>query len=86
MRFSARTTGRIRLAAWAATTAEELHQRFGADVELTMGALRYPQRTPAGSPGQSSRAAQIDTSGALIADVVNPRTGAVTGATPVPCT
>jgi hypothetical protein len=53
---------RISLAAWAATAAEELHQRFGADVELTVGALRYPQRTPAGSPGQPGRAAlpQLD--------------------------
>jgi hypothetical protein len=108
----------IGLAAWATAAAEELHQRFGADVELTVGALRYPQRTPAASPGQpgraalpqldpaqlrvaldgplsvpsghrvrhgllvtnmTSRAAEIDTSGVLIADVVNPRTGAVIG-------
>jgi hypothetical protein len=108
----------IGLAAWATTAAEELHQRFGTDVELTVGALRYPQRTPAASPGQpgraalpqldpaqlraaldgplsvpsghrvrhgllvtnmTSRPAQIDTSGALIADVVDPRTGAVIG-------
>jgi len=47
---------RIGLAAWAATTAEELHQRFGADVELTVGALRYPQRTLARSPGPLGRA------------------------------
>jgi hypothetical protein len=33
---------KIRLAPWAATTAEELHRRFGDDVELTVGALRYP--------------------------------------------
>jgi hypothetical protein len=32
----------IRLAAWAATTAEELHRQFGDDVELTVGALPYP--------------------------------------------
>jgi len=110
---------RIGLAAWAATTAEELHQRFGADVELTVGALRYPQRTLARNPDPlgraallplldpahlrvtldgpltvpsghrvrhgllvanlTSRAAQINTSGSLIADVVDPRTGAVTG-------
>jgi len=48
---------RIGLAAWAATTAAELHQRFGADVELTVGALRYPQRTLARSPGPLGRAA-----------------------------
>ena len=108
----------IGLAAWAITTAEELHQRFGTGVELTVGALRYPQRTLAGNPGHpgrgalpqldpaqlraaldgplsvrsghtvrhgllvtnlTSRAAQIDTTGSLIADVVDPRTGAVTG-------
>jgi hypothetical protein len=32
----------IRLAAWAAATAEELHRQFGDDVELTVGALPYP--------------------------------------------
>ena len=32
----------IRLAPWAAATAEELHQQFGDDVELTVGALAYP--------------------------------------------
>jgi hypothetical protein len=32
----------IRLAPWAASTAEELHQQFGDDIELTVGALPYP--------------------------------------------
>jgi hypothetical protein len=32
----------IRLAAWAAATAEELHRQFGDDVELTVGALPFP--------------------------------------------
>jgi hypothetical protein len=32
----------IRLAPWAAATAEELHQQFGDDIELTVGALAYP--------------------------------------------
>ena len=49
----------IGLAAWATTAAEELHQRFGADVELAVGALRCPQRTPAGSLGQPGRAALL---------------------------
>lgn len=40
----------IRLEPWAVDLAGELHARFGADVELTVGALRYPQRTLAGSP------------------------------------
>jgi hypothetical protein len=38
----------IRLAPWAAATAEELHQQFGDDIELTVGALPYP-------PGRQSR-------------------------------
>jgi hypothetical protein len=32
----------IRLAPWATATAEELHRQFGADIELTVGALPYP--------------------------------------------
>jgi hypothetical protein len=32
----------IGLAPWAAATAEELHQQFGDDIELTVGALPYP--------------------------------------------
>jgi hypothetical protein len=46
----------IRLAAWAADTAAELHQQFGANVDLTVGALPYPpggelqQRPPTGQP------------------------------------
>jgi len=47
----------IHLAAWAAATAEELHQQFGDNVDLTVGALAYPpgrqpQRPP--SAGQHS--------------------------------
>lgn len=107
---------RVGLAAWATATAEELHQRFGPEVELTVGALRYPQRTlPQGlaPPGQAalpqldpaqiraaldgplsirsghwvrhgllvanltSQAAEIDTSGELIPDIVDTATGAV---------
>jgi hypothetical protein len=33
---------RIRLAAWAAIAAEELHRQFGDSVDLTVGALPYP--------------------------------------------
>jgi len=45
----------IRLAPWAAATAAELHQQFGDDVELTVGALPYPPgrqppRPPAAGP------------------------------------
>ena len=32
----------IWLAPWAAAIAEELHQQFGDDIELTVGALPYP--------------------------------------------
>jgi hypothetical protein len=32
----------IDLAAWAVSAAEELHRRFGDDVDLTVGALPYP--------------------------------------------
>jgi hypothetical protein len=41
----------IRLAPRAAATAAELHQQFGDDVELTVGALAYPPgREPPGPP------------------------------------
>jgi hypothetical protein len=32
----------VGLAAWATDEAKQLHDRFGADVRLTVGALRYP--------------------------------------------
>jgi hypothetical protein len=41
---AARPPHSIRLAAWAADVAEQLHQRYGADVELKLGALCYPER------------------------------------------
>lgn len=34
----------IDLAPWAVEAAQELHRRFGDDVELTVGLLRYPTR------------------------------------------
>jgi len=40
----------IRLEPWAAATAEELHQQFGDDVELTVGALNYPPGRPPPRP------------------------------------
>jgi len=41
----------IRLAAWATGTAEDLHRRFGNNVDLTVGALPYPPgREPPGRP------------------------------------
>jgi hypothetical protein len=45
----------IRLAPWAAATAEELHQQFGDDIELTVGALPYPPgRQPPHPPAAGS--------------------------------
>lgn len=35
----------VTLAAWAVDVAARLHDRFGDDVELTVGALRYPSGT-----------------------------------------
>ena len=46
----------IQLEPWAVEVAADLHARFGADVELTVGALRYPQRTATGDPGGWPRA------------------------------
>src|ERR1700736_1376566 len=40
----------IRLAPWAAATAEELHQQFGDDIELTVGGPPYPPRRPPPRP------------------------------------
>ena len=41
-------TFQIQLEPWAVEVAADLQARFGADVELTVGALRYPHRTLAG--------------------------------------
>ncbi len=41
---------RIQLEPWAVEVAADLQARFGADVELTVGVLRYPQRTLVGGP------------------------------------
>jgi hypothetical protein len=46
----------IELVPWAVDVAGELHARFGADVELRVGALQYPQRTLAGNPAGRPRA------------------------------
>jgi hypothetical protein len=45
----------IHLAAWAVDAAEELHRRFGDDVDLTVGALPYP---PGARPEPSPAADQ----------------------------
>ncbi|HEX3782293.1 MAG TPA: hypothetical protein VHX38_21730 [Pseudonocardiaceae bacterium] len=37
----------LRLAAWAEDIARDLHERFGADVRLRVGALDYPERSRA---------------------------------------
>ena len=51
----------IRLAPWAAAAAEELHQQFGGDVELTVGALPYPPgRQPPRPPATGPPADLLD--------------------------
>jgi hypothetical protein len=49
----------IGLAAWAAATAEDLHQRFGNDVVLTVGALPYPPQSRPHRPPAAGRAADL---------------------------
>jgi hypothetical protein len=51
----------IQLAPWATATAEELHQRFGDDIELTVGALPYPPgRQPPYPPAPGPPADLLD--------------------------
>jgi hypothetical protein len=51
----------IGLAPWAAATAEDLHQRFGEDVDLTVGALPYPpSRRPRRPPTTGQPAELLD--------------------------
>jgi hypothetical protein len=51
----------ISLAAWAIGAAEELHQRFGDSVDLTVGALPYPPgRQPPRSPAAGEPAELLD--------------------------
>lgn len=45
----------IGLAAWAIDAAEALHHRFGGDVDLTVGALHYPDRVLSRRAGQPRR-------------------------------
>lgn len=40
----------MELEPWATGAARELHSRFGSDVRLTVGALRYPERVLTGLP------------------------------------
>jgi hypothetical protein len=44
----------ITMAPWAAAIAEELHQQFGDDVELTVGALPYPPGRQPPSPSATA--------------------------------
>lgn len=36
----------VALEPWAAQVAQQLHERFGGDLQLTVGALRYPECVP----------------------------------------
>ncbi len=59
----------ISLAAWATGTAEELHQRFGDSVDLTVGALPYPpSRQPPGTPAAGEPAELLDP-GEIVAEL-----------------
>jgi hypothetical protein len=59
----------IRLAPWATACAEELHQQFGDDIELTVGALPYPPgRQPPRPPDPGPPP-----------DLLDPHTGEVVG-------
>jgi hypothetical protein len=52
---------RIRLAAWATAVAKDLHEQFGPDVDLTVGALPYPSgRQPPGRPTRHEPPALLD--------------------------
>jgi hypothetical protein len=51
----------IRLASWATAAAEDLHRRFGSDVDLTVGALPYPLAgQPPHPPARGEPAALLD--------------------------
>jgi hypothetical protein len=49
----------ICLAPWATATAEELHQQFGDDIELTVGALPYPPGRQPPHPAVTSPPADL---------------------------
>jgi hypothetical protein len=52
---------RIHLAPWAAATAGQLHQQFGGNVDLTVGALPYPPgRQPRHPPSAGEPADLLD--------------------------
>jgi hypothetical protein len=51
----------IRLAAWATTVAKDLHEQFGPDVDLTVGAMPYPSgRQPPRRPARHEPPALLD--------------------------
>lgn len=60
----------IGLAAWATDAARELHDRFGGDVTLTVGALPYPPNNDQQVPARSVLDAPPDT--VLDTPVVDP--------------
>ncbi len=62
----------VRLAPWAAATAEELHQQFGDDVELTVGALPYPPGRPSPRPPATDPPADLLDPDEIAAELAGP--------------
>jgi hypothetical protein len=68
---------RLRCAAWAVDVAEGLHARFGSDVDLTVGALRYPDAVPAQGPRRTEDLPVVDPAeiGVTLADTISVPSG-----------
>jgi hypothetical protein len=62
----------IRLAPWATAIAEDLHQQFGTNVELTVGILPYPPGRQPSHPGVSRPLADLLDPHAVIAELDRP--------------
>ena len=62
----------IQLAPWAAATAEELHQQFGDDIELTVGALPYPPGRPPPRPPATGPPADLLDPREIVAELAGP--------------
>ena len=62
----------IHLAAWAAATAEELHQQFGDNVELRVGALPYPPGGRSQRPSATGQRPPLLDPQQIVADLDGP--------------